>query len=93
MLQRPVELLDVKLLSLKRILTKESVSSAMVQAGFPSSRPAFCYPLLFLQVIHIDKTANHIFLITKFRCRSRLTVWGFILIRFHVYGTSSYMYN
>lgn len=61
MLQRPVELLDVDLLSLKRILTKESVSLAMVQGGFPS-RPAFCYSLLFLQVIHTDKIENLHFL-------------------------------
>lgn len=56
-----LELLDVNLLSLKRILTKERVSLATVQGGFPS-RPAFYYSLLFLQVIHIDKIENLRFL-------------------------------
>lgn len=55
---------------LKRILTKESVSLAVVQASFLSLRPAFCYlyicyGLPFLQVIHIDKTANLHFLNNK----------------------------
>lgn len=46
---------------LKRIPTKERVSLATVQGGFPS-RPAFYYSLLFSQVIHIDKIENLRFL-------------------------------
>lgn len=62
---------------LKRIPTKESVSLAMVQAGFPSSRPVFCYALLFLQVIHIDKIANLHFLNNKIQMKIQFNCLGF----------------
>lgn len=74
----------------KRILTKESVSLAR-QAFLPQAL-LFVIPCYFCKSFTLRRLQIYIFLITKFRCRSSLTVWGFLLVRVHVHGTSFYTY-